>query len=433
MAMVRSHRNLFPVLSLTHDYRCFYINLPLGVITVAAVCFLLHLPPKENRMTWKETIRNLDPLGFLLFMPSIVCLLLALEWGSTRQRWNDPDIIALLVIFGVLFLGFVGWQYATRHTTATVPTRIATQRSVACGCISQFGVGGTMLTCALYIPLWFQAIKGDDAMQSGIRTIPLVLAVVVGAITTGGAVQKIGYYTPFMIAGGILLSVGAGLLTTWNTRSTSGAWIGYQALVGLGVGFTMQHPNLAVQIALPKKDVPTGTALLSLFQTLGGALFASVGQSVFLKHFLARLKNIAGIHLQSILEAGATELKSKVSPKSLPRVIAAYNFALTQGPFLACLVVACFTVPAALGMEWLSVKDQNRNSQTPNVSRSDEESANNSFKLSLSNKSDQKIEPDSATPPPIRKDSPRLNTHRSSREYAEKLTKKSDPLIKPKM
>jgi hypothetical protein len=398
MAVVRLVPNLSSSYLLTIN-RCFYINLPLGVITIASVVFLLHIPGKVNTMTWKETVLNLDPLGTLLFMPSIVSLLLALEWGSTRQHWDDPDIIVLLATFGVLFTAFLGWQYATRKTTATVPSRILRQRSVACGCVSQFGVGAAMLTCALYVPLWFQAIKGDDAMQSGIRTIPLVLSVVVGAIVSGAAVQKIGYYTPFMITGSIMLSVGTGLLTTWSVRSTKGAWIGYQAVLGIGVGFTMQHPNLAIQIALPREDVPTGTALLSLFQTLGGALFASVGQNLFLKNFLGRLKTIEGIHIERVLKAGATELKSRVSGKNLSQVLDAYNFALTQGPFMVCLIVACFTVPAALGMEWLSVKGKDTAQHSPNVSCSDEESV----KLGISNQSDQKLTPEASIQPPTRK------------------------------
>jgi MFS family permease len=215
-----------------------------------------------------------------------------------------------------------------------------------------------MLTVSIYIPLWFQAIKGVSAMQSGINTIPLVLSVVVGSILSGGLTQRIGYYTPFMILGSSLMAVGTGLVTTWDMSTKSNAWIGYQILLGFGVGCTMQHPNLAVQIVLAKPDVPTGTAFLSLCQTLGGAVFTAVGQNLYIDKFSSGLESIGGLDPKRILEGGATDLTDSVPSALRNAVLAAYNHSLTQGTFLAALIVACIAVPAALGMEWRSVKQR---------------------------------------------------------------------------
>jgi EmrB/QacA subfamily drug resistance transporter len=337
---------------------CFYINLPLGAITIAVVLFFLELKDEKERPgNWMETLKKMDPIGTLLFLPAITCLLLALEWGAS-ESWHEPKIIALLTVFAVLFVAFIGWQAVTRNTTATVPARIAFQRSVAFGGLSQFAVGATMLTVSLYIPLWFQAIKNVSAMQSGVRTIPLVLSVVVGSIMSGALVQKIGYYTPFMIIGSVLMATGAGLLTTWGVSVSSAQWISYQVILGLGVGYTMQHPNLAIQIVLPKPDIPTGTAILSLCQTLGGAVFTAVGQNTFIDKFGDGLRSIPGINVGSVTAAGATSLREHVPAQLLDRVIAAYSNSLTQGPFFACMIVACLTLPAALGMQWKSVKQQ---------------------------------------------------------------------------
>jgi EmrB/QacA subfamily drug resistance transporter len=344
---------------------CFYINLPLGGITILVVCFLLRLEEQKPKLaTWKETFKHLDPLGIALFLPSITCLLLALEWGAAEYSWSAPQMIALLVVFAVLFIAFVGWQYFTRHSTATVPARVILQRSVAFGGASQFCVGATMLTVSIYIPLWFQAIKGVSAMQSGINTIPLVLAVVVGSIMSGGLVQRIGYYTPFMILGSCFMAVGTGLITTWNMGTRSSMWIGYQVIVGFGVGCTMQHPNIAVQTVLPKHDVPIGTAFLSLCQTLGGAVFAAVGQNLYIDKFSTGLERIGGLDPERLLASGATDLTKGVPPMVQRRILEAYNDALMQGTFFAALIVACLAVPAALGMEWRSVKEKQDPSQT---------------------------------------------------------------------
>ncbi|KAH6639818.1 major facilitator superfamily transporter [Boeremia exigua] len=336
---------------------CFYINIPLGGITIVVVMFLLKL--KENKPPikgWKDTIQRMDPLGAILFLPSITCLLLALEWGAAEYKWSSPRIIALLTTFAFLFTAFVAWQYYTRNTTATLPARILFQRSIACGCASQFCVGAAMLTVSIYMPLWFQAIKGVSAFQSGANSLPLVLSTVVASVVSGGLIQHFGYYAPFMIIGSFCMAVGTGLITTLAVHTENAKWIGYLIVLGVGVGFSMQHANLAVQVILQKRDIPIGTAMLSLCQTLGGAVFTAVGQNLYIDKFSKGLQDIEGIDIGHVMHSGATELTRNVAPELRERILEAYNHALTHGTFLAVLFVACLAVPAALGMEWRSVK-----------------------------------------------------------------------------
>src|SRR3569833_934003 len=338
---------------------CFYINLPLGGITAVVILLLLQLDDTHACSDdWKTIGKKLDPIGTLVFLASITSLLLALEWGGTTYGWNDQRMIALLVVFAVLFCAFIAWQFLTRNTIATIPGRIVTQRSVAFGSLSQLCVGATMLTVSIYIPLWFQAIQGTSAVQSGINTIPLVLSVVVGSISCGVFVQRLGYYVPCMVIGSCLMAVGVGLLTTWHPKIGKNKKIGFQVFLGLGVGFTMQHPNIAIQVVLPAEDVPTGTALLSLSQTLGGAVFVAVGQNVFLDKFSRSLANIGAESLTGVSQSGATDLLRDIPAALRDCVVEAYNDSLTHGPLFAALIVACLAVPSALGMEWRSVKKE---------------------------------------------------------------------------
>lgn len=114
--------------------------------------------------------------------------------------------------------------------------------------------------------------------------------------------------------------------------------------------------NLAVQVVLEKGDIPIGTAILSLFQTLGGAVFTAVGQNLYIDKFSEGLQRIEGVDASHILGLGATDLTRSVAPELKDRVLEAYNTSLTHGTFLAALFIACLSVPAALGMEWRSVK-----------------------------------------------------------------------------
>lgn len=78
------------------------------------------------------------------------------------------------------------------------------------------------------------------------------------SVFAGAFVQTVGYYTPPMLASSVLMSIGAGLLSTFAVDTGSPRWIGFQVIFGVGVGLGMQQVMLAVQTVLPAKDVPTG-------------------------------------------------------------------------------------------------------------------------------------------------------------------------------
>lgn len=90
---------------------CFWINLPLGTVTLLTVFFLVKIPADPNRKskgTLKGFLDRFDLIGTLILIPWIICLLLALQWGGSQYSWNSWRIILLLVLFAVLF---VIWLY----------------------------------------------------------------------------------------------------------------------------------------------------------------------------------------------------------------------------------------------------------------------------------------------------------------------------------
>ncbi|KAL1897323.1 hypothetical protein Sste5346_004059 [Sporothrix stenoceras] len=333
---------------------CFYINLPLGGVAMVFIFFLLKIPDRDTtKIPTKDKLKQLDGLGTFFFIPGCVCLLLALEWGGATYAWSNGRIIALLTLAAVLLISFVLVQ-VFMPDTATVPPRIFVQRSIMAGVYSTLCVGAQMMIFIYYLPIYFQAIKGVSAVQSGIRTLPLVLGMVVASIGSGIAISRVGYYTPFMITGVVFMSIGAGLLTTLQVDTGSSKWIGYQFIFGWGMGLTFQTPNLAAQTVLPRRDVPIGTSLMFFSQLLGGAIFISVGQNILDAQLIKRLSNIPGLNAASILNSGATSLTDL--PDSIkPAVLLAYNESLRK-VFQVGLIMVCLTIFGALSIEWRSVK-----------------------------------------------------------------------------
>lgn len=108
----------------------FYINLPFGGVTILATWFLLPtLRQRDVPSTFKRKLQDLDLLGAAFVMPSVVMLLMALQWGGAKYPWNNSRIIGLFVGFGIMFPMFIFIEIKQQER-ATIPPRIAKKRNV---------------------------------------------------------------------------------------------------------------------------------------------------------------------------------------------------------------------------------------------------------------------------------------------------------------
>lgn len=324
--------------------------------------FMLQLAPVKP-VSLRRQIIQLDPFGTLVLLPGILSFLLALRWGGTTYPWNDARVIALFVLTCALFLAFIGIQI-WQQENATVPPRIFKQRSIFCALAYSMCVGGTMITLIYYVPLWFQAIKGVSAVQSGIDSIPMVLSLVLAAIMSGAIITNTGYYNPWMFMCSTFMSIGTGLITTFQTDTGSSKWIGYQVIFGLGLGMGMQQSAIAAQAVLSQKDASIGVSLMFFGQSLGGAIFVCIGQAVFTNNLANGLGQISGLNPSLIISAGATELRDVIAVQDLPAVLFAYNGALSKA-FTVGLAAACFSIVPACGIEWKNVKGLKHGGPSP--------------------------------------------------------------------
>ncbi|KAL0570431.1 MFS sugar transporter [Marasmius crinis-equi] len=338
---------------------CFYINLPIGAITLLIIAFFFKSPPRQKSSkidSWRDGLSKFDLWGTLAFIPAVVSLLLALQWGGTKYPWSDGRIIGLFVVFGVLIVIFIGIQI-WKQDDATVPPRILMQRSILSSAWFALSLGTSFFIMVYYVPIWFQAIKGTSAVKSGIDNLPSILAVVVASLISGAMITATGYYAPCMILSTVLASVGTGLISTFRPDTSSAKWIGFQVIFGLGIGAGLQQPVLAAQTVLPLHDVPSGTAIIMFAQTAGGALFLSVAQNVFTNKLVAEIiKNAPGVNPMTVLGAGATVVRSVVPQESLTSVIKAYNQALVNA-FYVSVAMACLSVVGSGFIEWKNVKE----------------------------------------------------------------------------
>lgn len=337
---------------------CFYINLPIGGLAAGVIVFFFKPTVQNDKLTlftWRKCIQQFDILGTTFFLPGVVCLLVALELGGSTYPWSSGRIIALLVVFGVCILVFMGIQF-WRPETATIRPNMLKKRSIwAAGCFT-FAMGSAFFVTIYYLPIWFQVVKGVSAYQSGIKNIPVLLSVVVGTILSGALVSKIGYYAPFMLASSALTSIGAGLLTTFEPNTGPSKWIGYQVIIGLGIGLGLQLPLVAIQTVLDMSEIAIATAVMIFLQLFGAAVFVSVSESVLINKLISYIsQNVPGVDAAAAASAGATNIRNVIPLEYLPGVIQTYNDGLTQ-VFIIVLVMGCLTSIGSVAIEWKSVK-----------------------------------------------------------------------------
>jgi MFS family permease len=336
---------------------CFYINLPVGAVTIVVIFLILHLPNQkldEQASGWIAKIKQLDPIGTLVFFPGVLCLILALQWGGTTYSWKNARIVVLLVLCVVLCLAFAGIQI-WKQEGATIPPRLFKQRSIAAAVWFSFFHGSSMIVILYYLPIWFQAIKNVTAVRSGIMLLPLVLSTVFGSLSSGILVSNLGYYTPFFILSSVAMSIGAGLLSTFTPTTGHAQWIGYQVLFGIGIGFGIQQPLNAAQTILDRSDIATGSAIIMFFRFIGTAIFLPVAQNLFLSRLISKLDNLPDISPQAVTDGGATSLRHLASGNDLNTLLSDYDSAIVDVFYIA-VAMAALTVFGSLLVEWRSLK-----------------------------------------------------------------------------
>lgn len=173
---------------------CFYINLPIGAL-VAVLLIFISIPSvnvKPPGQQFFQTIyKELDLLGFVLFAPSIIMLLLALEWGGSTYPWKSSTIIGLFCGAAANFLVFLAWEQYVGDK-AMIPLSLLKIRIVWVSGAYVFFFFSMMQIVVYYLPIYFQAIKNTSPMMSGVDLLPSILSQLLGTLASGAA----GKYHP---------------------------------------------------------------------------------------------------------------------------------------------------------------------------------------------------------------------------------------------
>jgi hypothetical protein len=327
----------------------------------ALIIFIFFKTPPNSvpvKAPLREKILQMDPLGTLTVMAAVVCYTLALQWGGIAKAWNSPDVVGALagcVALIILFI-FLQWYNGER---AIIPFRLVKERTNYVGMIYIFTVGGAFFILLYYLPFYFQVVSSVSPQESGVRNLAMIIAVTLGTIASGSYITSKGHFVPLMIGSGFVSTVGAGLIFTLNIGSSSGKWIGYQIIAGLGLGVGFQIPIIATQAISRVADLPSATAMVLFCQTLGGAIFVAAGQSALANVVLKKLPiYVPSVNPAQVFAVGATDLKNLFPAAELLGIQHAYMDGLHTAWAIA-IASAGVALIVSLVSKWRNLKGLN--------------------------------------------------------------------------
>ncbi|MFJ9020679.1 MDR family MFS transporter [Streptomyces sp. NPDC102259] len=327
----------------------FYINLPLGVVSLALISAVLHLPRKRSQS-------RIDYLGATLLTVGITSIVLVTTWGGSEYAWSSARIMELIAIGVASLIGFVFWQ--TRAAEPIVPLHIFRSRNFTLMSIIGFVTGFVMFGATLFLPLYQQSVQGASATNSGLLLLPMLGAMLVTSMVAGRVTTNSGKYKIFPLVGSVAMVIGLYLLSTMDTgtsRLTSGV---FMAVVGLGMGCLMQITMLVAQNSVEMKDMGVASSSTTLFRTLGSSFGVAIMGALFNNRVQDVMSERAGA-----LGSKVTEQSAQLDAASLAKLPVAareaYQHAVSSGThsaFLLGAVVAVIALVAAVFVKEVPLK-----------------------------------------------------------------------------
>jgi EmrB/QacA subfamily drug resistance transporter len=241
----------------------FFLNVPLGLVSLF-VCWRL-LPPIKH----PESGRNIDYVGAGLFTAALVPILLGLS-NKRELEWTDPWVGGLILVGLVIAVVFVWWEL--RAADPIIRPQLFRDRTVSISIASMFLAAFGFFGAIVFLPQWFQVVRGMGATESGLNLLPLVFALIVGATVSGQIAARTGRYKELIFGSMVILAVGLYLMTNLRADTElSTLWI-WMVVAGLGVGPSFALFAALVQNSVEPRQVGSATASLTFFQQIGGTI-----------------------------------------------------------------------------------------------------------------------------------------------------------------
>lgn len=245
---------------------CFYVGVPFAIIALIVLQKTLRLPVVRRDV-------KVDWLGAFLISGAVSLLLIWVTQAGGSYEWISWQTWAMTG--GAVALGLLFVLVESRASDPIIPLRLFRNKTITLASAASLFVGIAMFSGTVFFSQFFQLARDESPTMSGILTIPMIGGLFVSSTLSGQVITKTGKWKAWLVAGGVLLTAGLGLLGTLRYDTPYWHIAIYMALTGLGLGMMMQNLVLATQNQVAPEDLGAASSVVTFFRSLGGAMGVS--------------------------------------------------------------------------------------------------------------------------------------------------------------
>ncbi|KAJ5847628.1 hypothetical protein N7455_011585 [Penicillium solitum] len=332
----------------------FYINLCIGGLFAPVFFFMIPSVDPRPGTPFKDRLAQIDWLGPIMFIGAYVSGIMAIAFGGVLYEWSDSRIIGMFVCSGVLFILFFiqqGFNIMTTYQKRIFPMQYLRNKKMVLLFIETAAAGTSSFVPIYFIPLYFQFVKGDGALDAGVHLLPFIIPMVVFNLVNGVGMSLVGYYMPWYLLGGIFVLVGGVLLKVTTLTTSVGQIYGALVIGGIGTGVFSQAGFSVAQPLVPPEEIPMAVGFMTCAQVGGSAIALSIANTLFLNRATVQIQNLlpteSEITIQAMISGANAALLDSLDAALRTDVLKAIVNAITDALVLN-LTAGCIAVLVAV-------------------------------------------------------------------------------------
>ncbi|WP_435747461.1 MDR family MFS transporter [Nocardioides sp. SYSU DS0663] len=246
----------------------FFVGIPVAVLAFVVLQRTLHLPVVRRPV-------SIDYLGATLIVAGVSLVLVWVSLAGGEFAWWSAPTAMMLGAAAVVIAAAV-YVEARVAEEPVVPLRLFRDRTTSLATLASVMIGLAMFGSTVYLSQYFQLGRGMSPTRAGLMSVCMVGGLLVSSIATGRIITRTGLWKRWLVGGTALVIVGLALLGTIDASIP--LWlIGiYMAVLGVGIGATMQNLVLAVQNSAKASDLGAASSVVAFFRSMGGSVGVSV-------------------------------------------------------------------------------------------------------------------------------------------------------------
>ncbi|MEV0594603.1 MDR family MFS transporter [Nonomuraea cavernae] len=329
---------------------CFFISVPFTVIAFGLLQKTLRVA------TVRRPDVKIDYVGATLIALGVSVLLIWVTFVGNSFDWLSWQTAAMAG-GGVLILVLATWV-ETRVAEPVVPLHVIRQRTPALAILASLAVGMAMFGGSVFLGQYFQIGRGYSPTEAGLLTIPMMLGVLLSSTISGRMISKSGNVKPYIVTGGILLTIGFLGLSTLDHETSLVFVSAAMLLVGAGVGMSMQNLVLAIQNTVPLNELGAASGAITFFRSLGGTIGVSVLGAILANQVATSIvEGLGKAGIKADAAGGSGSLNIAQMPEPLKTIVRAAYGDATGHIFLVSTGIAALGVIATLFLKPTRLRD----------------------------------------------------------------------------